>query len=131
MSEPQIIRTPAGEELVVLPRAEYQALVDALAEMEALEDAADVAAYDEAMSDLTNGRDFLLPAEVSVLILQGNGFLRSLRLWRGLSLEQLAERAGIEPDRMTVLELSRGQPDTDLGHSLATALDVPPNWLVN
>jgi hypothetical protein len=27
MSAPQIIRTPSGEELVVLPRAEYEALL--------------------------------------------------------------------------------------------------------
>ncbi len=30
MSAPQVIRTPNGEELVVLPRAEYEALVDRL-----------------------------------------------------------------------------------------------------
>ena len=28
MSAPQIIRTPGGEELVVLPRAEYEALLE-------------------------------------------------------------------------------------------------------
>ena len=28
MSGPQIIRTPNGEELVVLPRAEYEALLE-------------------------------------------------------------------------------------------------------
>jgi hypothetical protein len=28
MTGPQIIRTPGGEELVVLPRAEYEALVE-------------------------------------------------------------------------------------------------------
>ena len=37
MSTPQIIRTPSGEELVVLPRAEYEALLkraDQLAEFQ-------------------------------------------------------------------------------------------------
>jgi hypothetical protein len=28
MRTPQIIRTPSGEELVVLPRAEYEALIE-------------------------------------------------------------------------------------------------------
>jgi hypothetical protein len=44
MSPPQIIRTPNGEELVVLPRAEYEALIER-ADHEA-EDAQDVAIYD-------------------------------------------------------------------------------------
>ncbi len=44
MSAPQIIRTPGGEELVVLPRAEYEALLKR-ADAEA-EDADDVAVYD-------------------------------------------------------------------------------------
>jgi hypothetical protein len=44
MSEPQIIRTPSGEELVVLPRAEYEALLER-ADHEG-EDADDVAIYD-------------------------------------------------------------------------------------
>ncbi len=50
MSVPQIIRTPAGEELVVLPRAEYEALVS-LADA-AAEDADDVAIYDARMAEL-------------------------------------------------------------------------------
>lgn len=44
MSAPQIIRTPNGEELVVLPRAEYEALLDR-ADHQA-DDADDIAIYD-------------------------------------------------------------------------------------
>jgi hypothetical protein len=44
MNAPQIIRTPSGEELVVLPRAEYAALLDRV-DHEA-EDADNVAIYD-------------------------------------------------------------------------------------
>ena len=44
MSAPQIIRAPSGEELVVLPRAEYEALLER-ANHEA-EDNDDVAIYD-------------------------------------------------------------------------------------
>ncbi len=44
MSAPQIIRSPSGEELVVLPRAEYEALLVS-ADHEA-NDADDVAIYD-------------------------------------------------------------------------------------
>jgi hypothetical protein len=54
MTEPQIIRTPSGEELVVLTRADYDALL-AAAEMH--EDLGDVAIYDARKADLAAGRD--------------------------------------------------------------------------
>lgn len=44
MNGPQIIRTPNGEELVVLPRADYEALVERAERAD--EDADDVAIYD-------------------------------------------------------------------------------------
>lgn len=50
MIKPQIIRTPSGEELVVLPRAKYEALVER-ADLGA-EDANDVALYDVRKAEL-------------------------------------------------------------------------------
>jgi PHD/YefM family antitoxin component YafN of YafNO toxin-antitoxin module len=61
MRAPQIIRTPGGEELVVLPRAEYEALL-ARADHEA-EDAEDLAIYDGRKAELAAG-GVVLPAEV-------------------------------------------------------------------
>lgn len=52
MAGPQIIRTPNGAELVVLPRAEYEALADGAAEAE---------------------EDAVLPPKVSAAILRGDG----------------------------------------------------------
>jgi hypothetical protein len=49
MSGPQIIRAPTGEELVVLPRAEYEALV---ARADHAEDANDVAIYDARKAEM-------------------------------------------------------------------------------
>ena len=68
MSAPQIIRTPGGEELVVLPRAEYEALLER-ADHEA-EDADDVAIYDARKAELAAG-GVVLPPEVSAAILRG------------------------------------------------------------
>lgn len=50
MGSPQIILTPSGEELVVLPRADYEALLD-----HAAEDADDVAIYDAVKAELAAG----------------------------------------------------------------------------
>ncbi|HEY8008669.1 MAG TPA: hypothetical protein VIE66_18190 [Methylocella sp.] len=63
MAKPQIIKTPSGEELVVLSRAEF----DALAAAEAGEDANDAAIYDERMADLAAGRASVLPEQISRL----------------------------------------------------------------
>ena len=60
MTAPQIIRTPGGEELVVLPRGEYEALLER-ADHEA-EDADDVAIYDARKAELAAGSVVLPPA---------------------------------------------------------------------
>jgi hypothetical protein len=59
MSKPQIIRTPGGEELVVLPRAEYEALIER-ADHDA-EDAEDVAIDDARKAELVAGGVVLPP----------------------------------------------------------------------
>ena len=69
MVEYQIITTPAGEELVVMPKAEFDALLERLAD--AAEDAADAVIYDERMAELKEG-DLLSP-EASIAALRGAG----------------------------------------------------------
>lgn len=70
MGSPQIIRTPSGEELVVLPRAEYEALL-ARANHDP-EDDDDVAIYDARKAELA-ASDAVLPPEVSAAILRKIG----------------------------------------------------------
>ena len=94
MSAPQIIRTPGGEELVVLPRAEYDALL-ARADHEA-EDADDVAIYDIRKAELASG-GVVLPPEVSAAILRGESRLKAVRNWRGET--QLRRRISREQRR--------------------------------
>jgi hypothetical protein len=91
MSAPQIIRTPSGEELVVLPRAEYEALLER-ANHEA-EDADDAAIYDARKAELAAG-GVLLPSEVSAAILRGESRLKAIRNWRGETQLHLNFRTG-------------------------------------
>jgi hypothetical protein len=74
MTGAQIIVTPNGEELVVLSRAEYDALVAAAAAAE--EEAADIAMYDARKADLVEGRSFVLPLEISAAVLRGDTLLK-------------------------------------------------------
>ena len=126
MSEPQIIRTPSGEELVVLPRAEYEALLERADDK--AEDAEDVAIYDARKAELAAG-GVVLPPEVSAAILRGDSRLKAIRKWRDETQLHLEFITGIGQGYLSDLESGRrtGTPETIA--KLARALDVPVEWL--
>ena len=125
MSAPQIIRSPSGEELVVLSRAEYEALLER-ADHEA-EDADDVAMYDARKADLAAGG--VLPPEVSAAILRGDSRLKAIRKWRDETQLHLEFKTGIGQGYLSDLESGRrtGTPETIA--KLAEVLNVPVEWL--
>mgnify|MGYP001767221413 FL=1 len=127
MGDPQFIRTPSGEELVVLTRADYDALLEALAEAE--EDAADLAVYDARKAELT-APDDVLPAQVSAALLRGARLLEALRDWRGMTQTRLAEATGLAQGYLSDLERGRRQGTPETLTRIAAALDVPAKWLV-
>jgi len=126
MNAPQIIRTPSGEELVVLTRAEYEALLDR-ADHEA-EDAEDVAIYDARKAELAAG-GVVLPPELSAAMLRGDNRLKAIRQWRDKTQQHLRFKTGIGQGYLSDLETGRrtGTPETIA--KLAQALDVPIDWL--
>ena len=122
----QHFTTPAGEELVILPRADYDALVAGLGEDD--EDAADVAAFDAAMADLASGADSPLPVEVSAMILKGLSRTTAWRKHRGWNQQTLAEAAGIGQGYLSEIERGRPAPPETL-ERLAAALNVRPDQI--
>ena len=88
----QIIRASNGEELVVLPRAEYEALVQRASHAD--EDADDIAIYDARKAELAAGGG-VLPPEVSAAILKGDSRLKAIRKWRGTGQADLATKTGL------------------------------------
>lgn len=128
MPSPQIIRSPSGDELVVLPRAEYEALLAAAEDAE--EDAADLAMLDRRRAEAA-GPDGLLPAEVSQSILKGDSLLKALRRWRGLTQTELAEAAGLGQGYLSDLEARHKQGSPETLARLAAALGIPRPWLVS
>jgi hypothetical protein len=123
MSKPQIIRTPGGEELVVLSRAEYEELLER-ADHEG-EDADDVAIYDARKA----AGSVVLPPEVSAAILRGESRLKAVRNWRDETQLHLSFKTGIGQGYLSDLENGRrtGTPETIA--KLAQALSVPVEWL--
>jgi hypothetical protein len=126
MSAPQIIWNPSGKELVVLPRAEYEALLQRAEH--AAEAADDVAIYDAREAELTAGGGVLPPA-VSAAILRGDSRLKAIRKWREATQLHLERKTGIGQGYLSDLESGRrtGTPETIT--KLAEALNVPVEWL--
>ena len=127
MSPPQIIRTPNGEELVVLPRAEYEALLER-ADRDA-EDADDLAVYDARKAELAAG-GVVLPPQVSAAILRGDSRLKAIRDWRGETQRRLGLKTGTGQGYLSDLENGRRAGTRETLAKLAQALDVPVEWLL-
>ena len=125
----QTITTPGGEELIVLSRADYDALVAAAIAHE--EDADDVATYDARRAELAAGVDQPLPREVSVAMLRGDSLLKALRNWREITQMQLAFRTDLGQGYLSDLESGRRKGTPETLTAIANALDVPPEWLLS
>ncbi len=116
-----------GDELVVAPRADYEALVER-ADQEA-EDADDLAVYDARKAELAVD-GVVLPPEVSAAMLRGDSRLRAIRRWRDRTQVYLEAETGIGQGYLSDLEHGRraGTPETLA--KLAQALDVPVDWVL-
>jgi DNA-binding XRE family transcriptional regulator len=125
MAEPQIIRSPSGEEMVVIPRVEYERLLAAAHD----EDADDVAIYDARKAELAGDPDAVLPASVSAAMLKGDSRFKALRRWRGLSQSALAAKAGVGQGYLSDIENRRRTGSPETLERLARALDVPAKWV--
>ncbi len=118
MVKPDIITTPSGDRLAILPLAEYERLVDA-AEM-----AGDVAAYDEFHRKLAAGAEELIPAAFADRIMDGENKIRVWREFRNLSARELAEKAGISAAFLSQIESGARDGSFDTIKKIAVALDV-------
>ena len=121
----QLITSTTGEEMVMMSRAEYDALLAAVEE--AFEDGADVATYDAAIAAMSP--DEALPPSVSAMILKGSSPLRGFRKWREMSQQQLADGAGLTQGFLSDLETGRRSLTVDVAARLRLALGLPASWL--
>lgn len=127
MDEPQIIKTPAGDELVVLTRHDYDHLVNELAD--AREDLADIATYDERTAEMAASPAPNLPAEISPFLLKGHSRVSAFRHWRGLPLHELAQAAAIDEALLADIEARQKSATADEVARLAAVLHIPTIWI--
>ena len=111
MGKPQIITSPSGEELVVLPRNDYEDLIDALA-VRKVEGA------------LAAGREELLTSEETAALLAAPTPFAFWRNKRGKTQSQLAVELGVSEDFLTNFELGKVEVDVTLYAKLARCLDL-------
>lgn len=107
-------------EMITIPRAEYEALIEARDDLE------DIAAFDRAKVD--GGES--IPSDAVARIINGESPLRVFRELRGLTQAELASRA--EVHRVTVAEIETGRKNGSLDalKRLAAALSVTVDDLI-
>ncbi len=118
----QKLITETGDELVVLSKRDYDALLARAGD----EDAEDrmtllLAAESRAHEPL--------PESVSSAVLGGDSVLKALRTWRGLTQADLAKRAGINQGYLSELENLSKSGSSETLERLASELAIPKGWL--
>ena len=125
---PQIIKAPNGDELVVLTRAEYDALVAAAEPYD--EDADDAAIFDQRMAELKAGIDARLPPEVTSAMLRGDSLLKALRNWKDITQMELSFRTNLSQNYISDLESGKRKGTKETLSLIAEKLKVDKNWLI-
>jgi len=115
----QIIEKDGKPEYAVIPYADYLRL------LEAVEDKADAAVVAEFQEAYRAGREFLVPAEILRRELAGESPIRLWRARRGLTQQELADRAGISKPYLSQIESGKRQGTVETLAAIARALDVP------
>jgi DNA-binding XRE family transcriptional regulator len=126
-------RTPGGEELAIMPRAEFERLMALVVERMPYpeapdsEDAEDARHHERAMAEYRAGRAEALTDEAMGQLLAAPTPLAFWRRRRGLTQQQLASAAGIPQGYLSALEAGkkRGTPETlkRIAEALGVTLD--------
>lgn len=118
MSDPQIISTPAGDQMAVLPLEEYRHL------LRSAEELTDIRAYDRAVERLAKGHDEMIPSEFAHRILEGESAVRVWREYRKLSVKELARQANISASYLSQIEGGSRAGSLPTMKALAQALQL-------
>jgi DNA-binding XRE family transcriptional regulator len=118
MAKPQIITSPSGEELVVLPRRDYEDLVDDLAAR-------------KIEAALAGGREELLSAEETAALVAAPTPLAFWRKKRGRTQSQLGAEIGVSENFLSKLERGEANADMTVYGKLAQSLQVLIDDLVS
>jgi DNA-binding XRE family transcriptional regulator len=114
----QVIKQGNKPEWAVIPYDIYLQLVE---KAEMLQDVQD---YDNVKIALEKGNDELIPSEVVFAILDGENAIKVWREYRGLSQQEVAEKADISIPYLSQLETNKRKGSLDVLSTIAKVLHV-------
>lgn len=115
----QIIEKNGRPEFAVIPYEDYQHF------LELLQDETDAGTVAEFHESYSAGREFMIPAEIVNRELAGESAIKLWREYRGLTQQELSERAGISKAYLSQIESGKRQGRLDTLSALARSLEVP------
>lgn len=123
----QFIRSPGGDEMAVLPRTDYEALLARAAD----EDIGTARIIDRSRKAIAEGREVVLPKTVVDRISAGENRIRVLREWRGMIQGEVAVAVGITQNYLSAIETGARRGPAELQAKIARALGVPLDLLID
>lgn len=111
-------KTPNGDEMVILPKAEYDRLVAAK------DMAVDVAIFDRFYDKLARGEEELVPSEIVDRLLDGENKVKVWRSHRGLTARELAEKSGLSASYISEIESGRKEGSISAMKKIAGVLGL-------
>lgn len=125
MNKVQFIKTESGEELAVLPKAEY----DRLVERADSEDIGTARLVRKAKQAIAAGQEAVLPKAVVDRLAAGKNPIRVLREWRDMTQMELVAAIGITQGYLSDLETGKRKGPLELHQKIARALGLPLDLL--
>jgi DNA-binding XRE family transcriptional regulator len=123
---PVMTKTPNGDEIVILSRAEYDALTTGRSD----EDAADVAHANRILAELAEGSETLLTSEQADALLAAKTPLAFWRKHRGMTQEALSKLVGVAQGFISEIENGSKSGDVQTLAAVARALEISLDDLV-
>lgn len=118
-------KTPNGEDMIVLSKSDYDAL------LERAELGEDIAAVDAYRKKLAAGEEEAIPEKFANRLIDGENPIRVYRELRGLSARELAEKTGISAAFLSEIENSKKEGGVSTLKKIAQALGVTIDDLVD
>ena len=123
---PVMTKTPLGDDIVVLSRAEYDALTLGRGD----EDAADAAHANSILADIESGSETLLTREQASELLNAKTPLSFWRRHRGVTQEALSKSVGVAQGFISEIENGTKTGDVQTLAAIAKALSISLDDLV-
>src|SRR5258708_36223858 len=123
---PVMTKTPQGDDIVILSRAEYDALTVGRRD----EDTADAARANSILTDIESGAEILLTSEQASQLLSAKTPLAFWRKHRGMTQEALSKSIGVAQGFISEIENGTKTGDVQTLAAMASVLAISLDDLV-